>query len=115
MVDVSLPTRYPRILVRSQQSGLGTCWLLDGMDGASSLISVDTDTRAQEIARSELGEDRRLVLVQSDGGDFLEHCTHEFDLIFADAWPGKYSHLEAALDVLGVKLPARNQPGVGTT
>lgn len=64
------------------------------------LISVDTDMRAQEIANSELGEDRRLVLVQSDGGEFLEGCIQRFDLIFADAWPGKYSHLEAALDVL---------------
>lgn len=80
--------------------GLGTSWLLDGMDRRSSLVSVDNDPRTQAIARSELGGDARLELVLSDGGSWLEACTRQFDLIFADAWPGKYSHLQNALGLL---------------
>jgi len=80
--------------------GLGTCWLLDGMDAASRLTSVDSDPTVQQIAREELGTDRRLTLVLEDGGTFLDRCTHRFDVIYADAWPGKYSHLERALDLL---------------
>ena len=34
--------------------GLGTCWLLDGMSSGSRLISLDTDPRAQAIAKEEL-------------------------------------------------------------
>jgi predicted O-methyltransferase YrrM len=30
----------------------------------------------------------------------LESCDTTFDLIYADAWPGKYSHLDAALRLL---------------
>src|SRR5688572_4195827 len=47
--------------------GLGTCWILDGMDPASSLVSVDIDSRVQSIAAAELGHDRRLSLLLRDG------------------------------------------------
>jgi predicted O-methyltransferase YrrM len=77
--------------------GLSTCWLLHGMDSRSSLISVDNDPRAQAVARAELGNDPRLHLVTADGGSWLDACSQHFDLIFADAWPGKYSHLQQAL------------------
>jgi predicted O-methyltransferase YrrM len=80
--------------------GLGTCWLLDGMSGRSGLISIDTDPRVQSIAREELGADDRLTLVLGDGGELLEKCESRFDLIYADAWPGKYTHLERALSFL---------------
>jgi predicted O-methyltransferase YrrM len=80
--------------------GLGTSWILDGMDASSSLISVDTEPRFQSIAAEELGADRRLTLVAQDGSEFLQMCNQRFDLIYADAWPGKYSHLDEALRLL---------------
>jgi predicted O-methyltransferase YrrM len=80
--------------------GLGTCWILDGLDAGSSLVSVDTDARVQSIAALELGSDARLSLVLGDGGEFLETCGPRFDLIYADAFPGKYTHLQDALDAL---------------
>ena len=89
-----------RLLELGTGCGLGTCWMLDGMDGASSLVSVDNDARVQGIAAAELGADQRLELVPRDGGDFLEHCDQRFDLIYADAWPGKFTHLEDALRLL---------------
>jgi predicted O-methyltransferase YrrM len=80
--------------------GLGTCWLLDGMNADSTLVSVDNSPAAQAIARDELGADARLTFVFEDGGEFLESCENGFDLIYADAWPGKYSHLDRALALL---------------
>jgi predicted O-methyltransferase YrrM len=80
--------------------GLGASWILDGMDAASSLISVDTDSRVQSIAVEELGGDTRLTLLLQDGGEFLERCDRRFDLVYADAWPGKYTHLDDALRLL---------------
>ncbi len=80
--------------------GLGTCWLLDGMSTGSRLISVDTDPRAKAVAREELEPDDRLTLVLGDGGEFLERSDTRFDLIYADAWPGKYTHLDQALALL---------------
>lgn len=80
--------------------GLGTCWLLDGMSSGSRLLSVDRDPQVQTIAREELGADTRLTLHLGDGGEFLNACKTPFDLIYADAWPGKYTHLDRALALL---------------
>jgi predicted O-methyltransferase YrrM len=80
--------------------GLGTCWLLDGMDAESSLVSIDSDARVQSIASSELGTDPRLSLVLEDGGAFLERCHRRFDLIYADAYPGKLTHFDQAIGLL---------------
>ena len=89
-----------RMLELGTGCGLGTSWLLDGMDAASTLVSIDTDGRVQSIASEELGGDPRLTLRLQDGGEFLETCRDQFDLIYADAWPGKYTHLEHALRLL---------------
>ena len=77
--------------------GLGTSWMLAGMDADATLVSVDTDPVAQAIAREELGADTRLAFVLDDGSAFLARAAGAFDLIYADAWPGKYSDLEHAL------------------
>lgn len=80
--------------------GLSTSWLLDGMSASSRLISIDTDPRLQAVAREELALDPRTTFILDDGGRFLDECQTRFDLIFADAWPGKYTHLRQALALL---------------
>lgn len=80
--------------------GLGTSWMLDGMDARAALTSVDVDPTTQAIAAEELGSDPRLRLVLEDGGAFLSRVNEAFDLIYADAWPGKYSDLDQALSLL---------------
>ena len=80
--------------------GVGTSWLLDGMDARSTLVSIDTDPYAHTIAATQLGKDPRLTLMLRDCRELLESWDRKFDLIFADAWPGKYTHLDAALALL---------------
>ena len=67
------------------------------MDSSASLLSVDIDRDTQAIAREELGADRRLQLLLEDGSTFLARTPQSFDLIYADAWPGKYSDLDRTL------------------
>jgi len=87
-----------RFLELGTGTGLATAWLLDGMDRASRLISIETDEAVLTIAREVLGGDERVSFVQADGGEWLRQSEPaQFDLIFADAWPGKYSHLDEAL------------------
>jgi len=81
-------------------AGLGTCWILAGMDAGSSLISVESDRRVLAIAWDEVGADPRLTLVEADGADFLATCTERYDFIYADTWPGKYTHLDLALNLV---------------
>ena len=82
-------------------TGLSTSWILDGMDQASSLISVDNEPRFLEIAERFLGKDNRLNLVCADGGTWVNENGHQkFDYIFADTWHGKYLLLDEVLSML---------------
>lgn len=84
-------------------TGVGTAWLLAGMDARSRLTSVDSDATVQEIARRYLGHDSRVRFHLGDGAAFLEQSgQQQFDLIYADAWPGKFTHLDLALALLKV-------------
>ena len=91
-----------RLLELGTGTGHGTAWLLTGMDAGSTLDTVDTDAAVVAIARRHLGSDPRVTFHIRDGGEFLQELSpRRFDLIYADAWPGKFSHLDAALSLLG--------------
>ncbi|WP_225321235.1 O-methyltransferase [Rhizosphaericola mali] len=84
-------------------TGLATSFILDGMDANSSLISVDNDPKYLQIAQQFLSNDKRLELVEMDGGDWLlQNETKNFDFIFADTWHGKYLMLDNALNMLKI-------------
>jgi predicted O-methyltransferase YrrM len=91
-----------RVLELGTGTGLATAWLLSGMDQTASLLSIDTEPTYLAVAERVLGHDVRLTLRCDDAGAWLERTQPEqrFDLIFADAWPGKYAHLDAALGTL---------------
>ncbi|MFB7512763.1 O-methyltransferase [Streptomyces sp. NPDC056144] len=90
-----------RILELGTGAGEGTAWLLDGMDSASHLTTVELDPTVQAIAREQLGADPRVTFVAQDGGTWLEEFDGApFDLVFADTWPGKFTHLDRALDLV---------------
>jgi predicted O-methyltransferase YrrM len=90
-----------RFLELGTGTGHGTAWLLAGMDTESSLDTVDSDDGVVSIARRHLGSDDRVTFHITDGAEFLRTATpSQFDLIYADAWPGKFSYLEEALALL---------------
>jgi predicted O-methyltransferase YrrM len=81
-------------------TGLATAWLLAGMDSRSTLLSVDNDEAVVSVARRHLGHDPRVTFVVDDGAAHLAALVAQrrsFDLVFADTWAGKYTHLEEAL------------------
>jgi len=90
-----------RFLELGSGTGLSTAWLLDGMDAASNLTTVDNDEALLAVLARHLGSDPRLEVVCADGDDFLHSRRGErFDLIFADTWSGKYRLLHEALALL---------------
>jgi predicted O-methyltransferase YrrM len=90
-----------RLLELGTGTGLSTAWLLDGMDRSATLITVDIDPKTQTVAREILGDDPRLEIITADAADFLvRKDITSFDLIFADAMPGKYELLDQALALL---------------
>jgi predicted O-methyltransferase YrrM len=92
-----------RVLELGTGTGLATAWLLDGMDAAATLDTVDSDAACVAVARRHLTNDPRVRFHIEDGSTFLERLAdRRYDLIFADTWPGKFDHLEDALTLLAV-------------
>ncbi len=82
-------------------TGLSTTWILDGMDQSSTLISIDNDESVLNIAKENLGVDKRLQLICTDGADWIaQNKGQKFSFVFADAWPGKYLLLDEVLNML---------------
>src|SRR5215472_13364556 len=90
-----------RFLELGTGTGISTSWLLAGMNATATLVSVDTDPEAQAVARDLLGVDPRVTFVIEDGTTFLRRqIAQSYDLVFADAMPGKYEALEEAVQVV---------------
>ncbi len=104
-----------RFLELGTGTGMGTAWLLDGMDRGSKLTSVDTNFQWQAAAQNVLGHDARLTLVLEDAADFLRRQPEQsYDLVFADAVRGKYEALgvvkPGGFYVIDDMLPQPNWP-----
>lgn len=90
-----------RLLEIGTGTGMGTAWLLAGMDASAALDSVDSDERVLAVAKRHLGSDPRVTFYLADAAPFLAGLpTAQFDLVYADAWPGKFTHLDLALSLL---------------
>lgn len=92
-----------RFLELGTGTGLSTAWILSGMDSDSVLLSADNDETVLKIAENHLGDDARVTFYCGDGEELITKEEPEsYDLIFADAWPGKYNHLDETLALLKV-------------
>ena len=90
-----------RMLELGTGTGLSACWILSGMDQHARLITVDNDPQVQRIAVEQLDDDPRITIVCANGAEYLSDLAGTtFDLIFADAWPGKFNDLDDALGLL---------------
>ena len=83
--------------------GLSLSWMKDGMDADSKLFTVDNDAELIAIARQNFGNDERVQVVCEEGAEWIKKYKGEkFDLVFADAWPGKFSETDELLDLVEV-------------
>lgn len=82
-------------------TGLSLSWIVEAMDESSSVITVDNNEAYLSIARDFFGNDARVSIICEDGTKWIKaNQGKKFDLIFADAWPGKYSELNENLQLL---------------
>lgn len=89
-----------RMLELGTGSGLATSWIAEGMDKYSKLVTVDNNELLISVARENL-KDERIEFVCADGYDWINGYKGPlFDLIFADAIPGKYDLFEETLALL---------------
>lgn len=99
--------------------GLSLSWMIDGMDATSQIISVDNDPMLIMLANGFFGNDNRVQIICADGSEWIKSYNgKKFDLVFADAWPGKYSEIDEILNLINVggfyivddMLPQSNWP-----
>ena len=89
-----------RILELGTGGGLATSWILDGMDQHTKLLTIENNAALLEIAKEQLA-DPRIEFLLADGYKWLkEYQGEKFDLIFADAMPGKYELFEETIQLL---------------
>ena len=92
-----------RVLELGTGIGLSLSWMVDGLDEDSTLISIDNDPALISIAKEFFGNDPRIELICEDGSKWIKnHKGEQFDLVFADAWPGKYSDIDEVLNLIKV-------------
>ncbi|MGD1945175.1 MAG: O-methyltransferase [Croceivirga sp.] len=90
-----------RFLELGTGMGLSLSWMVDGLDDDSTVISLDNDPKLVKLVKPYFEKDARVEIRCEDGGNWLNNYEGEsFDLIFADAWPGKYSHLDEVLKLI---------------
>ena len=82
-------------------TGLSLSWILEGMQGESQIVSLDNDEQLIQIASETFNKEQRLDLLCVDGGEWISFYKGDgFDLIFADTWAGKYTHLDKTLAIV---------------
>ena len=90
-----------RLLEIGTGTGVGTSWLLSGMSAHARLDTVDDDEKVVAVAMRHLGSDARVTFHAMDGVQFMVRAPRgAYDLVYADAWPGKFFHLDEALELL---------------
>jgi len=84
-------------------TGLSLCWIAEGASQDATIISIDNDENFQSIAKEIYKDDPRIEFLCLDANEWLQkYDQSKFDIIFADAWPGKYDYLDEALALLNI-------------
>lgn len=79
-------------------TGLALSWILDSLDDKGCLVSIKKNDKYLNIAASFFGKDPRVELIHQDAAFWIDfNKNNQFDLIFADTWVGKFTHLDLVL------------------
>ncbi|PSR57293.1 SAM-dependent methyltransferase [Adhaeribacter arboris] len=84
-------------------TGLSLAWLAAGADSDTKILSIDNEASYQKVAVNAFAMDKRITFICKDGNEWLNtYQGPSFDLIFADAWPGKFNALDETLALVNV-------------
>lgn len=79
-------------------TGLSLSWLAEGADEHTVITSIDNDSSFQQVAKDTFSDDQRINIICTDAAEWIRsNGQNKYDLIFADAWPGKFEYLDETL------------------
>ncbi|MFC6092228.1 O-methyltransferase [Saccharothrix lopnurensis] len=71
--------------------GVGSGWLLDGMDAEARLITLEVHVRISGVCREVLAEDPRAEVITADATEWLANYSgRPFDFVFVDTTITKF-------------------------
>jgi predicted O-methyltransferase YrrM len=79
--------------------GAGSAWIATGMDANSKLVTVEVDPERAQFARSVLGRDSRIEMLQGSWEEILP-ARGPFDLVFVDSGYSSQLSSESAANFL---------------
>lgn len=92
-----------RILEVGCGLGVGSGWLLDGMDESARLICLEVHEKVAQICRRVLSSDSRAEVITADATTWLDNYSGPpFDMVFVDTTEAKFERR----DVLFAHLAA---------
>jgi len=90
-----------KLLELGTGTGMGTTWILDGMNATATLSTVDRDADVAALARKHLRNDTRVTFHNTDARLFIAAQQEgSFDFVFADTPYGKFHMLDETLKLL---------------
>ena len=90
-----------QVLELGTGTGLAQSWMASGAHASTIIVSIENDPTLVSTAKGFFASDPRVEIVCEDGGEWIRSYTGApFDLIFADAWPGKIELLSETLDLI---------------
>lgn len=80
--------------------GYGSSWILSSLKENTQFTSIDTFSDGINFCIKLFSEYKNAHFEEIDGNEFLINTSNEYDLIFADAWPGKFENLNISIEKL---------------
>jgi predicted O-methyltransferase YrrM len=81
-----------RILEVGAGLGVGSAWLLAGMDSLARLTTLEVHVKIAGICRKHLADDSRAEVITTDANEWLENYSGPpFDLVFVDTTTTKFN------------------------
>ena len=90
-----------RVLEIGAGVGVGSGWLLAGMDSAARLVTVERQPALANACRTLLASDRRAEVVTADATEWLTSYSGPlFDLVFVDTTVAKFERRDLVFAVM---------------
>jgi predicted O-methyltransferase YrrM len=85
----------------SAGTGLNQAWLKEGLHPKGNLVTVKKHKKLLQGAHSFFEEVDRIEFLNLDASEWIENNKEaRFNLIFTDTWAGKFTDLEAVLEMV---------------